>query len=78
MLTFLSLPFRPKEGGYLIEFAFVKKSTVSPQVRSTTDGVIFEQGALRESVKEIYEYLHNVQKVNLPEDEAGKFSCFLF
>ncbi|VDL21511.1 unnamed protein product [Hymenolepis diminuta] len=72
MLTFLSLPFRPKEGGYLIEFAFVKKSTVSPQVQSTTDGVIFEQGALRESVKEIYEYLHNVQKVNHPEDEAER------
>ncbi|VDN96335.1 unnamed protein product [Rodentolepis nana] len=72
MLTFLSLPFRPKEGGFLIDFAFVKQSSVTSMVPSSKNPTLFEQGALRESVQEIYDYLHRPQKANLPKDETEK------
>ncbi|CDS42987.1 cubilin [Echinococcus multilocularis] len=71
-LTFISLPFRPKDGGFLIEYVFVKRSKVSPRLWTATTAVPFEQRAIKESVREFFDYLKKLQKVSLPKDAADE------
>eukprot|EP00108_Taenia_solium_P010360 TsM_000204400 transcript=TsM_000204400 gene=TsM_000204400 len=71
-LTFISLPFRPKDGGFLIEYVFVKRFSVAPQAWTATTAVPFEQRAMQETVREFFDHVKNLQKVNQPKDAADK------
>lgn len=57
----------------------MKRLSVAPQVWTATTAVPFEQRAMQETVREFFDHVKNLKKVNLPKDAAGWLNqiCFL-
>lgn len=74
-LTFISLPFQPKDGGFLIEYVFVKQSSITPQVSAETSAIIplvpFEKRVIKESTEEIFAYLRNNERTPHSKDATA-------
>uniref|UniRef100_A0A5K3EXK8 CUB domain-containing protein n=1 Tax=Mesocestoides corti TaxID=53468 RepID=A0A5K3EXK8_MESCO len=70
-LTFISLPFGPKNGRFLMEYVFVKGTSVKPSSWTPTVPAFFEQWSMKQSTQEVFNYLQSAQPSNTQNMELG-------